>query len=107
MTDDHELLKDPRVYFLADEFFLYDLKAVALEKFRSKLDELWVSERLSGCVAEIYENTASESDDGIRAAVIDTCVQHADQLLLRKAFLSLIHEGGDFAVGLVRALAGK
>ena len=80
---------------------------MALEKFRSKLDELWVSERLVGCIAEIYENTSPESDDGMRAAVVDTCVRHVDQLLSRKAFLSLIHEGGDFAVGLVRALAGQ
>jgi hypothetical protein len=83
------------------------LKAVALEKFRTKLDELWVSERLVVCIAEIYENTPSENDDGIRAAVVDTCVQHVSQLLSRKAFLSLIHEGGDFAVDLMRALAEK
>ena len=84
---------------------LDDFKAVALEKFRSKLDELWVSERLVGCIAEIYENTPSENDDGMRAAVVDTCVRHVDQLLSRKAFLSLIHEGGDFSVDLMRALA--
>lgn len=84
-----------------------NLKAVALEKFRDKLDELWVSEKLFGCIAEIYENTLSENDDGMRAAVIDICVRHVSQLLSRKAFLSLIHEGGDFAVELMRALAEK
>ena len=80
---------------------------MALEKFRSKLDELWISERLVGCIAEIYENTSPKSDDGIRAAVLDTCVRHIDQLLSRKAFLSLIHEGGDFAVSLIQALSEK
>ena len=40
LTDTYELLRDPRVYFLADSFFLENLKAVALEKFRVKLDEL-------------------------------------------------------------------
>ena len=78
---------------------------MALEKFRSKLVELQVSERLVGCIAKIYENTTSDNDDGMRAAVVDICVQYVDQLLSRKAFLSLIHHGGDFAVDLMRALA--
>jgi hypothetical protein len=57
---------------------------MALEKFRSKLGELWVSERLVGCIAEIYENAPSENDDGMRAAAVDTCVQHINQLLQKR-----------------------
>ena len=66
-----------------------------------------MSERFVGCVAEIYDNTPSENDDGIRAAVVNTSVKHIKLLLSKKAFVALIEEGGDFAVDVTRALAEK
>lgn len=103
--DDPELLKDPRVYFLADSFFLDELKTLAQEKFMRKLDEIWVSEGFTGCVAEIYTKTTLETGSGIRSAVINISVNHTNELLLRTTFVALIDGGGDFAVELLRALA--
>lgn len=105
--DDPELLRDPRVYFLADSFFLDELKTLAQEKFMRKLDELWVSEGFTACVAEIYANTIPETGSGIRSAVINISVNHIDELLLRTTFVALVDGGGDFAVELLRALAMK
>ena len=74
---------------------------MALEKFRNKLGELWVSERLVGCIAEISENTPLENDDGMRAAVVDTCVQHVVGLT------GVLHQGtGASASGNGRSAGG-
>ena len=78
---------------------------MALDKFKSKLEDLWLSEKLVGCIAEIYANTSSGNNDGIRVAVISICVTHIRQLLLSKVFLALIEGGGDFAVELMQELA--
>lgn len=80
---------------------------MALEKFTSKLDDLWISERFIGCILEIYNNTSAENDDDLRTAVVNTIVKHLKQLLSKKAFLALIGEGGDFVVDVMRVLAEK
>ena len=78
---------------------------MAQEKFISRLDDLWVSEGFVNCVAEIYANTPAANDDGMRSAVIDSSLNHVQELLSKKAFSALVEEGGDFALDLVRALA--
>merc|ERR1739841_30635 len=46
-TDEDELLKDSRVYFMADEFYVHDLKELALKRFQNKIDRLWVIDGLT------------------------------------------------------------
>lgn len=58
-------------------------------------------------ISEIYNNTPSENDDGLRTAVVNTSVKHLKQLLLKKAFLAVIEEGGEFVVDVMRVLAEK
>lgn len=98
--DDDELVKDVRVYTTADFFMLNGLKQLALPRFRSKLDRLWVSELLVDCIREIYEST-TESDHGLRNAVIEVVHTYRDDLWKRKAFRDLISDGGGFAVDLM------
>lgn len=97
-------MKDARVYFLADSFFLPGLKEFSLGKFRSKIAALWTDDELANSIAEIYENTVSE-DDGIRAAIIDTVKSHCKELLTRQPFLRLVEAGGSFALDLIRILS--
>jgi len=92
---------------LADICCLDNLKDAALSKFEQKLENLWLTERFVECVAEVYANTSSGVQDGMRAAVVHTCVEHITHLLPGKAFLALLAKGGDFVVDLTRALASK
>ncbi|KAI0449638.1 BTB/POZ domain-containing protein [Xylaria acuta] len=98
--DDEELVKDVRVYLTAEFFMLDDLKQLALRKFKSNLEKLWVSELLSGCIREVYESTC-ESDYGLRNAIVEIAHDHHVDLWGKKAFRDLLHEGGDFAVDLM------
>lgn len=43
-------MEHARVYFLADAYFLADLKELSLLKFQSKIAALWASEELADCI---------------------------------------------------------
>ncbi|KAI0173168.1 BTB/POZ domain-containing protein [Hypoxylon sp. FL1284] len=100
VDDDGELAKDVRVYTTADFFLMDELKAYALERFKSKLQRLWVSELFVDCIREVYSST-SESDKGLRDAVAQAAKEHSSDLWLKKAFQTLVREVGDFAVDLL------
>ncbi|KAI1421352.1 BTB/POZ domain-containing protein [Xylaria sp. FL1777] len=101
--DDHELIKDVRVYVTAEFFMLDDLKEHALQKFKSKLKQLWVSELLVDCIREIYSST-TVSEYGLRNAVVEIVRSNWRELWGKKAFRDLIRAGGDFAVDLMDKL---
>lgn len=90
------LLKEPRVYALADMFFLEDLKAVAIAKLQQKLQDLWKSDSFPECIREIY-TTTPENDLGMRSAVVEMAKLHVRELVSKDKFKALICEGGDFA----------
>ncbi|KAI1502474.1 hypothetical protein F5X99DRAFT_156131 [Biscogniauxia marginata] len=100
VQDDSELVKDVRVYTTADFFLMDELKAYALDKFKSKLQQLWVSELFVDCIREVYSST-NESDEGIRGAVVQAAKEHLNDLWLKKPFQALVREVGEFAVDLV------
>ena len=89
---------------MANHFYLDELKTLALKKFQDTLTRLWVSERLVECIVEIYENTLEEPG-GLREVVTRTVAQHREELLCKQAFQSLLHQGGDFVVDLMRIVA--
>ncbi|KAF2181195.1 hypothetical protein K469DRAFT_589870, partial [Zopfia rhizophila CBS 207.26] len=89
--------KDLRVYALADMFFLEDLKALALEKFKRNLEELWMSDSFPECVREVYKSTY-ERDRALRSVVVEVAATHAHDLGSKEIFKDLICEGGDFVV---------
>ncbi|KAF2181491.1 hypothetical protein K469DRAFT_589178 [Zopfia rhizophila CBS 207.26] len=95
--DDPPLLKDPRVYALADMFFLEDLKALSTAKLQLKLQDLWTSDSFPECVREIYASTPN-SDRAMRSAVVEVARVHVRELGKKAIFKDLIREGGDFAV---------
>jgi len=91
------LLKDPRVYALADMFFLDDLKALSTAKLQLKLQDLWTSDLFPECIREIYASTP-DSDRAMRAAVVEVASVRIHELGMKAIFKDLIREGGDFAV---------
>ncbi|KAI1532888.1 BTB POZ domain-containing protein [Pyrenophora tritici-repentis] len=95
--DDPALLKEPRVYVLANMFFLEDLKALATAKLQQKLQNLWTDDSFPDCIREIYATTL-DSDHAMRSAVIEVAKAHVKELGRKSVFKDLIHEGGDFAV---------
>lgn len=97
IKDDPALLKEPRVYALADMFFLEDLKAVAVAKLQQKLQDLWTSDSFPECIREIYATTP-ENDLGMRSAVVEVAKVHVRELGSKDILKDLIREGGDFAV---------
>lgn len=97
MSDDPALLKEPRVYALADMFFLQDLKTVATVKLKEKLSNLWTDDSFPDCIREIYANTP-ESDNVMRPAVVEVAKAHVQVLATKNEFKDLIREGGDFAL---------
>lgn len=105
-VDDPEIMKDARVYLLADSYMLQGLKELSLEKFRLSFAALWASDELAECIAEIYGNTVHE-DNGIRDAVIATVQKHCRQLLSNDAFRNLIESGGELAFDLISALSAN
>ncbi|KAF2967244.1 hypothetical protein GQX73_g6308 [Xylaria multiplex] len=105
--DDDELVKHIRVYVIAEFFMLDDLKRLALQKFKLKLQNLWVSELFVACIREIYAST-TESEEGLRSAVVSVAYNYQTELWQKKPFRDLIYDGGDFAVDLVgKYAAGK
>ncbi|KAH5617516.1 hypothetical protein HBI23_255110 [Parastagonospora nodorum] len=95
--DDPSLLKEPRVYALADMFFLEDLKALATVKLQQKLQDLWTSDSFPGCIREIYATTR-ENGCAMRSAVVEVATKHVSELGQKIVFKDLIREGGDFTV---------
>jgi hypothetical protein len=97
LLDDPALLKDPRVYALADMFFLEDLKVLCAAKLQQKLQDLWTTDSFPECVREIYASTPN-SDRTIRPVVVKVAKIHVHELGNKAIFKDLIREGGDFAV---------
>lgn len=100
--DDSAMLKDPRVYALADMFFLRDLKLLALTKMKHRLKVGWQSKSFPVCVEEIYAITRSSCS--MRLAVAQIAAEHGKDLQKEEAFLGLLHGGGDFVVDFYKAL---
>jgi hypothetical protein len=95
------MLKDPRVYALADMFFLKDLQVLALTKMKHRLKVGWQSKSFPICVEEIYAITRSSCS--MRLAVAQIAAEHGKDLQKEEAFLGLLHGGGDFVVDFYEA----
>ncbi|KAI1192115.1 BTB/POZ domain-containing protein [Nemania serpens] len=101
--DDNELVKHVRVYVTAEYFMINSLKQLALKRFKAELDKGWADEFLVDCIREVYEST-TESDLGLRRAVIETAYKYRADLWEVEVFRDLVCDGGDFVVDLMREL---
>ncbi|OCK74090.1 hypothetical protein K432DRAFT_410158 [Lepidopterella palustris CBS 459.81] len=101
LEEDPKLFKDPRVYALADMFFLEDLKLLALKKFQEKLKDLWRSNLFPECVREVYRSTYKR-DRAMRSTVVEAAATYVRKLGTKGIFKDLIREGRDFAVDYIQ-----
>jgi hypothetical protein len=88
---------------LADYFLVEGLKDYALERLKSKAQQLWVSEVFVDCIRDVYEST---QDFELRGVILEVAYQHLPDLWSKKPFQDLIHEGGDLAVALMGKVIG-
>ncbi|KAI3322874.1 BTB/POZ domain-containing protein [Xylariaceae sp. AK1471] len=88
---------DTQVHVTAEFFMLDDLKHLALQRFKLKLNKLWVG------VREVYAST-TESEHGLRSAVVEVAYTYRANLWQMKAFRDLVHDGGDFPMDLMGKL---
>ncbi|OAR00195.1 hypothetical protein LLEC1_07017 [Akanthomyces lecanii] len=100
--DDDHLSKEIRVYELAHYFDVKGLGEYSLDRFKVKVEKLWVSERFVDCIRDVYASTV-DSDCRMRKAVVDITGKHFDELW-EKPLQDLMREGGDFAVDLVEQM---
>lgn len=93
--DDAFLLRDARVYALADMFFLENLMELCVAKLKQKLRDGDDQEGFADCVREVYAST-HETDKRLRSVVVKAAVSR--KFATTKRGKELVHEGGDFVV---------
>ncbi|KAL2002760.1 hypothetical protein VTN02DRAFT_6039 [Thermoascus thermophilus] len=104
--DDEELMRDARVYVLADYFFMAALKEYAFKRFQEQIEKLWISESFVDCIREVYRTT-NDDDKRMRDAVVQVAYSHVKELWPNKRFQDLVQENGKFAVDLTATLIQK
>jgi hypothetical protein len=93
------LLKDFRVYKLANEFYLSDIATLCTSKLEKRLNNAWLSYEFLECVHEVYEYTSDGIDPHhLRYILVEAARRNARELIEEKSFKELIRKGGDFAV---------
>ena len=97
-----ELLVHAKTYALADQFMVHGLKALSLQKFRTAAKEHWSTHYFLDAAQEIFEST-QETDEGMRAAIIEVFCTHLD-LLHREETQRRVKEVGSLAFELLMGL---
>ncbi|KAK2763722.1 hypothetical protein FQN54_009338 [Arachnomyces sp. PD_36] len=97
--EDNDFTKDLRVYVLADMFLMEKLKEYAFQRFKAKIQQLWMSDMFIDCIKEVY-NTC-KNGDRIRGAVVEIAIKHICDLWKKQQFHGLVHQVGDFAEDLI------
>jgi hypothetical protein len=98
------LLKDFRVYKLANEFSL-NLGTLCTSKLEERLNNAWLSYEFLECVHEVYEYTSDGPDPhGLRPMLVEAARRNARELIGEDSFRRLIREGGDFAVEFLESI---
>lgn len=103
--DDDDLLKDIRVYLLADFFLMDELQDYAIKRFATTLDVVDISDGFVECVVEVYGCT-TQSHCKLRDVVISKACSHLESLWEKKPFRELVRNCGEFAVDLIAKSLG-
>ncbi|KAF5007467.1 hypothetical protein FDECE_6205, partial [Fusarium decemcellulare] len=79
-----------KVYALAEKYAIEDLKAVALDKFRTEAKQHWQSQDFVDVIQEVYISTV-EHDRSLRDVLVDVICQHME-LLDRPSFQDAVKD---------------
>lgn len=100
------MLREARVYALAEYFCVEGLKDYVYERLDRLLGKLWVSEGFVDCIREVYSTTPNPHDR-LRALVSKVAHKHISELWGKEKFREIVQDGGDFAVDLIAQSIGK
>lgn len=92
-----------RIYAVAEQYQIPDLKEGTKEKFHRDIHECWNKDDFSQIIAEVYTTTYDDVRD-LRDEVIKVSWQHIGALLKKDEFQSVLGSYVDFAADLVRVL---
>ncbi|KAI9903480.1 hypothetical protein N3K66_000009 [Trichothecium roseum] len=108
LADDEELIKDVRVYALADLFLMDDLKKQATRRLASRLEDARGDETLVHCIKEVYNFTSDDdSHEELRDLVSEKAYSAVRHLWKLDEFRELVRDGGDFVVDFVAQKAER
>lgn len=96
------MLRDARVYGLADMFFIEGLKKLSAEKLQNKLLLPRPSQVFVDCIQEVYAVTGGLNP--MRSIVAQKAAKKHWDLKKEQVFKDLIRKGGDFVVDLSDSL---
>ncbi|KAL6699153.1 BTB/POZ protein [Trichoderma pleuroticola] len=106
IADDEDLLKDVRVYQLADYFQIENLKYYAFQQFKTRIKRLWVAESFVDCIRYVYGIPNNVSYD-MRTEIAKIALKHLADLWDKKIFRTLIREGGDFVIDILKLIVSS
>ncbi|PKY07468.1 BTB/POZ domain protein [Aspergillus campestris IBT 28561] len=95
------MLFNVNVYQTGDKYDIPKLKEQAKEKFAVALKNCWEMDDFPVAIARAYSTTVA-SDRGLRDLLVDTCLEHIDDLLEDDDFKQVLRETLDFAADLVQ-----
>lgn len=95
------MLFNVNVYQTGDKYDIPNLKKQAKEKFAVALKNCWEMDDFPVAIAKAYSTTVA-SDRGLRDLLIETCLEHIDELLGNDDFKQVLRETLDFAADLVQ-----
>ncbi|PQE23789.1 NFX1-type zinc finger-containing 1 protein [Rutstroemia sp. NJR-2017a BBW] len=103
------LIKNAKVYIIADKYDIQPLKKLACDKYTDLLSTSWNSAEFVQTIELIFDGTPDKllQMDSIRQAAIEAAARHSKELLDRGEFVTLCQERGDIATAILQAGSKK
>jgi len=98
--DQPALISSVRVYTIADKYGIPPLKELARQRFCDWAETNWLHEDFCDIAQEIFSSTA-HNDRGLRDVVVQIVAMHANNLIQKDEFRSLMEEVGDLGLGIL------
>lgn len=99
-------MKDVRVFQLADYFQIENLKNYAFQNFKTRIKKLWIAENFVDCIRDVY-GIPSNVSYALRFEIAKIALKHLGDLWDKKVFRTLIREGGDFVIDILKDIASS
>ncbi|OAL38196.1 hypothetical protein AYO20_02648 [Fonsecaea nubica] len=94
------LVSSVRVYAIADKYGIPPLKELARQRFCDWAETNWLHEDFCSIAQEIFSSTP-HNDRGLRDVVVQIVAMHANDLIQKDEFRSLVEEVGDLGLGIL------
>ncbi|PQE08263.1 NFX1-type zinc finger-containing 1 protein [Rutstroemia sp. NJR-2017a BVV2] len=103
------LIKNAKVYIIADKYDIQPLKKLACDKYTDMLSTSWNSIEFVQTIELIFDGTPDKllQMDSIRQAAIEAAAKHSRELLDRGEFVALCQERGDIATAILQSGSKK